>query len=187
MAATQKAPAKRKTSSAAPRKAGLVAASAATKGTVTMTEDTVKAATAAYSAKAAEMFKDVTTKAKAAFEKSGEVSKDVAEFHKANLEAVVESGKLAAKGLQDVAQHSAEMGKKHWEAASEHAKTLAGLKSPTDFMAAQGDFLRGQFDSFVADFSKSTEFYMKLAGEIAQPVQNRYAAAAEQVKSRFAA
>jgi hypothetical protein len=28
---------------------------------------------------------------------------------------------------------------------------------------------------------------MKLAGEIAQPIQNRYAAAAEQLKSRFAA
>jgi hypothetical protein len=54
-------------------------------------------------------------------------------------------------------------------------------------MSVQGDYLRKQFDAAVADFSKSTEFYMKLAGEIVAPVQNRYAAAAEQVKARFTA
>ena len=54
-------------------------------------------------------------------------------------------------------------------------------------MKAQSDFVRGQFDAVVADFSKSTEFYTKLAGEIAKPIQNRYAAASEQVKTRFAA
>lgn len=190
MAAPAKTPAKRKAVSvpATPDVTGTVeAAPAAEERTVTMTEETVKAAAADFGAKATEMFKDASAKAKAAFEKSGEMSKDVVEFHKANLEAVVESGKLAAKGLQDVAQHSAEIGKTRWEAAAAHAKTLAGLKSPTEFMTAQNDFFRSQFDAVVADFSKSTEFYMKLAGEIAQPVQNRYAAAAEQVKARFAA
>lgn len=176
MATPRKAPASRKKGSAA-----------AVERTETMSEHTAKAAAADYAAKATDMLKDLSAKAKTAFEKSGEISKDVAEFQKANLEAVVESGKLAAKGLQDVAQHGAEIGKKHWEAASAHAKTIAGVTSPTDFMAAQTEFLRGQFDAVVADFSKTTEFYMKLAGEIAQPVQNRYAAAAEQVKSRFAA
>jgi phasin family protein len=176
MAAPREASASRKKGSAA-----------AVERTKTMTEHTAQTAAADYAAKASEMLKDLSAKAKTAFEKSGEVSKDVAEFHKANLEAVVESGKLAAKSLQDVAQHGADIGKKQWEAASAHAKTLAAVTSPTDFMAAQTEFLRGQFDAVVADFSKTTEFYMKLAGEIAQPVQNRYAAAAEQVKARFAA
>lgn len=170
--------------STASRKKG---SAAAVERIETMSEQTAKPATADYAAKAADMLKDLSAKAKTAFEKSGEVSKDVVEFHKANLEAAVESGKLAAKGFQDVAQHNAEIGKKHWEAASAHAKTLAAVTSPTDFMAAQTEFVRGQFDTVVADFSKATEFYMKLAGEIAQPVQNRYAAAAEQVKARFAA
>ena len=61
------------------------------------------------------------------------------------------------------------------------------MKSPTDFMSVQAEYLRAQFDATIADFSKSTEFYLKLAGEIAQPVQNRYAAAADKVKSQFAA
>lgn len=196
MAAPAKTPAKRKKAiaSAQPVETGLIDAAraaedkpAANERIVTMTEETIKPTAADFGAKATDMMNDMTAKAKAAFEKSGVLSKDVVEFHKANLEAVVEAGKLAAKSMQDAAQHSADIGKKRWEDASAHAKTLAGLKSPTDFMSAQSDFLRTQFDAMVADFSKSTEFYMKLAGEVVQPVQNRYAEAAEQVKSRFAA
>jgi phasin family protein len=152
-----------------------------------MTEATAKTAAADYTEKATEMFKDATTKAKEAFAKSGEFSKEAVEFQKANLEAVVESGKIAAKGMQEAAQHAVEQGKKNWDATAAHVKALAGLRSPADFMKAQSDFVRGQFDAVVADFSKSTEFYTKLAGEIAKPIQNRYAAASEQVKARFAA
>jgi phasin family protein len=154
---------------------------------VTMTENTAKSKVEDFGAKAADVLTDVTAKAKAAFEKTGALSKDVVEFHKANLDAFVESGKLAAKGLQDVATHNAEIGKKRWEETTAHAKALAAIKSPTDFMSAQADFFRAQFDASVADLSKSTEFYLKLAGEIAQPVQNRYAAAAETMKAQFAA
>ena len=185
-AAKSKTKAKRKATSPTPAKFGepnLVAAPAADERIVTMTKDTVTPALADIGAKAAEMLKE----AKAAFEKTGTLTKDAAEFHKANLEAVVESGKLAAKSMQDVATHSAEIGKKRWEDASAHAKALAAVKSPTDFMSVQAEYLRAQFDATIADFSKSTEFYLKLAGEIAQPVQNRYAAAADKVKSQFAA
>jgi len=212
MAETAKTPLKRRTSKAAPQPetvsvqdvavaAPTVEASAqsvsvdeiaatspaAQEGIVTMTEETVKAAATDYAEKATEMFQDATAKAKEAFAKSGEFSKEAVEFQKANLEAVVESGKIAAKGVQEAAQHAVEQGKKNWDATTAHFKALAGLRSPADFMKAQSDFVRGQFDSAVADFSKSTEFYTKLAGEIAKPIQNRYAAASEQVKARFAA
>lgn len=160
---------------------------ATNQGSVTMTEETITNAAADMSEKASTMFNDMTAKAKTAFEKTGEISKEAVEFQKANLEAVVASGKAAAKGLQEVAQHNVELGKKSWEATTAHVKSLAGMHSPADLMKAQTEFARSQFDAIVSDFSKSTEFYMKLAGEIAQPIQNRYAAATEQLKSRFAA
>lgn len=155
--------------------------------TVKQVEETFKKATAEAGEKATEFFKDAQTRAKAAFEKSGEVAKDVLEFHKANLEAVVESGKIAAKGAQTAAQNAADYGKKNWEATTAFAKSAAAVKAPTDFFKLQGDFARSQFDAAVAEFSKSSEFYLKLAGEVAQPLQNRFSAANEQIKSRFAA
>jgi phasin family protein len=155
--------------------------------TVKQVEETVKAATAEATTQATEMFKDINVKAKGALAKVGDISKDAVEFSKANLEAVVESGKIAAKGAQTAAQSAAELGRKNFEATTAVLKQVAAVKSPTEFFKLQGDFARSQFDSAVAEMSKSSEFYLKLAGEVFQPIQNRYSVAAEQVKARMAA
>jgi phasin family protein len=190
-----KAPAKRTAiaASAAPAPVKTKRVEPLNEGTKTMTdtvkqvEETVKKATAEAGEKATAMFKDVTARAKEAFEKSGETTKDVIEFHKANFEALIESGKIAAQGAQTAAQNAADYGRKNWDATTAHVKAVAAVKSPTDALKLQGDFARSQFDGAVAEMSKSTEFYLKLAGEVFQPIQNRYSVAAEQMKARFAA
>jgi phasin family protein len=170
-----------------------VAAPAAQKGmfkmtdTVKQVEETFKKATAEASTKATEMFKDVTARAKTAMEKMTASTKDMVEFNKANMEAVVEAGKIAAKGTQTVAQNAAEYSRKNFEATTAMLKTAAAVKSPTELFKVQGDFARSQFDGAVAEMSKSTEFSIKLMGEIFQPIQNRYSVAAEALKTRMAA
>ena len=159
---------------------------AASKGKMTMT-DTVKNVAADVSEKATEMFKDMNIRAKAAFEKAGSFAKDSTEFNKANVEAFVESAKIAAKGMQTAAQNAAEFGRKNFEATSTMVKAAAAVKSPTDLFKLQGDFARSQFDGVVAEMSKSSEFTLKLVGEIFQPIQSRYAVAAEEMKTRLAA
>lgn len=164
-------------------------APATIKGTTKMTdtlktvEDTAKKFTAEAGEKAQAFFADFSTKAKAAFEKSGESLKGVAEFSKGNMEAMVESTKIAAKGTQTATQNAAEYGRKNFEATTAMFKSAAAVKSPVDFFKLQGDFAKSQFEGAVAEMSKSTEFSMKLMGEIMQPMQNRYAVAVEKVKS----
>jgi phasin family protein len=168
-------------------------AAAPTKGFKTMTdtvkkvEDAAKTFTAETGEKVTEMFKDVTARAKTAMEKSGEMVKDVTEFSKDNLEAVVESGKIAAKGMQTAAQTAADFGRKNFEATTAMLKSAAAVKSPTEFMKVQSDFAKSQFEAAVAEMSKSSEFTLKLMGEAFQPISNRYSVAAEAVKSRLAA
>ncbi len=159
---------------------------AVSKGKKTMT-DTVKNVAADVSEKATEVFKDMNTRAKAAFEKAGSFAKDSTEFNKANVEALVESAKIAAKGMQTAAQNAADFGRKNFEATSTMVKAAAAVKSPTDLFKLQGDFARSQFDGIVAEMSKSSEFTLKLVGEIFQPIQSRYAVAAEEMKTRLAA
>jgi phasin family protein len=162
----------------------------AIEGTKTMTDtvsNTVKQTAAEAGEKATSMFKDVSARAKLGFEKATVFGKEVVEFQKANLEAVVDAGKVAAKGTQTAAERTAELTRKNWEATTAHAKALTGVKTPTDFFKLQSDFARGQIDGAVAEFSKSSEFALKLVGEIVAPLQNRYAVAAEQVKARMAA
>lgn len=125
--------------------------------------------------------------AKSNMAKGSEFVRELVEFGKGNVEAVVESGKIAAKGAQTMGQNAVEFGKKNIEATTAQFKQVAAVKSPTDFFKLQSDFARAQFDALVAEASKSTEMAVKLAGDVFQPLQNRYALAAEKVKTRLAA
>ena len=80
-------------------------------------------------------------------------------------------------------QDAAEFGRKQFEEATAAFKTLATVKSPTEFLKLQSDFVRSSFDALVAETSRSTETVLKLAGEVAQPISNRFAVAAEKMKT----
>ncbi|WP_242414474.1 phasin family protein [Sphingomonas panni] len=133
--------------------------------------------------KAQAMMADMNEKAKAAFEKSQKGFEEMNELTKGNVEAFVEASRIAAKGLETLGQEMAEYGRKSFEHATSTAKTLASVKSPTEFMKLQSDFVRQSFDSFVAEASKTTEMMIKLAGDAAQPISNRVAVAADKVKT----
>jgi phasin family protein len=190
------APAAKKTVALKAKKVRAVAQTADTKKLVSepvmpeavkAVQDNVKKAAAEVSEKATDMLKDANTRAKKAFEKGSEVMKDIVEFNKANLEAIAESGKIAAKGAQTATQNAVEIGRRNWETTVAHTKELTAVKAPADFVKMQSEFARKQFDATVADFSKATEFYVKLAGDVVAPIQNRYSVVAKQMKDRVAA
>jgi phasin family protein len=155
--------------------------------TVTKVQETAQKFTADATARATEMFGDVSARAKTAMEKGSKGLEEMVEFSKGNLEAVVASGRVAAKGAQDIAKYSAEYGRKSIEEANATAKKFAAVKSPTEFFALQSEVAKTQLDALVGEASKFTEGYMKLVGEIMQPMQNRYAVAVEKVKTAVAA
>ncbi|ATY33667.1 phasin [Sphingomonas psychrotolerans] len=133
--------------------------------------------------KAQALFADWNDRTKTAVEKSTKLVEEANEFAKGNLEAVVESSRIAAKGLETLGQDAAEYGRKSFENATAALKTLATVKSPADFFKLQSDFVRGAFDAYVAEASKNTEAVLKLAGDAAQPISGRFAVAAEKVKT----
>ncbi|MDB5703897.1 MAG: hypothetical protein JWN66_1013 [Sphingomonas bacterium] len=141
-------------------------------------EATIKSATD----KAQTLFAEANERAKAAVEKSTKLFEEANEFSKGNIEAIVESGKIAAKGLESFGQDAAEYSRKQFEGATAALKSLSGVKSPTDFFKLHSDYVRSSFDSIVAQTSKNTEAMLKLAGEVAQPISNRVAVAVEKAK-----
>jgi phasin family protein len=155
--------------------------------TVAKVQETAEKFTADATARATEMFGDVSARAKTAMEKGSKGLEEMVEFSKGNLEAIVASGRVAAKGAQDIAKYSAEYGRKSIEEANATAKKFAAVKSPTEFFALQSEVAKTQLDAVVGEASKFAEGYMKLMGEIMQPMQNRYAVAVEKVKSAVAA
>ncbi len=155
--------------------------------TITKATETFTATAHSATERATAMFGDVNTRAKDAMAKGTKAIEELVEFSKGNMEAVVASGRVAAKGAEEIAKYSAEYGRSTIEKANATAKQFAAVKSPTEFFQLQGDVAKQTLDALVHEGSKFTENYLKLLGEITQPLSNRYAVAAEKVKSTVAA
>lgn len=144
--------------------------------------ETIKNATDNMTAKGEQVFAELKNRAEGALGKSQQIAAELTDFNKGNLEALVESGKIAAKGFERLGQDQAEYARKSFEQTTAAFKGMAGVKSPTELAKLHSDYVRSSFDAMVAQTSHSTEAFLKLAGEIAQPISNRFAVAAEKVK-----
>ena len=154
-------------------------------GVKTMTTQTRKAADAGFAA--AEQIKTVVTeandRAKTAMEKNAKIIEELAELGRGNVEALVASSKVAAKGVETLSQDAANYSRARFEEATAAFKSFTDVKSATDFFKLQGDFARSAFDSAVAQSARVSENVLKLAGDVAEPLTSRYAVAAERVKT----
>ena len=150
---------------------------------VNTTADTVNAAADTAADKGRALFADWNSRGKDALEKSTKAWDELGAFYRGNIEAMVESSRIAAKGFESFGQHAAELTRKSLEDATAAAKTMSQTKSPTEFMKLQGDLARSAFDAMVAETSRSTETMLKLAGDVAQPMASRLAVAADKMKT----
>ena len=133
------------------------------------------------------VFGDVNERARTQIERNTRIAEQLTELGKGNVEAIVASTKIAAKGLESVGQEVAEYSRKSFEDASAALKSFAEVKSATDFFRLQSDYARTQFDALVAETSKLSETMIKLSGDVAEPLTSRYTVAAERVKAAVAA
>ena len=124
---------------------------------------------------------DMQSKMEEAFEKSTGLFTEMTEFAKGNVEAMVESSKVLAGGVQDMGKTYAEEAKTAYETATADMKEMAAVKSPTELFQLQGTILRRNFDAMIAASSKNSDAAMKLATESAAPISSRVNVAAEKI------
>jgi phasin family protein len=161
------------------------AAKAIKTGAKSMNTQTKKAAETAQIAadQIKTVFGDVNQRAKLATDKTAKIVEELAEITRGNVEAMVASSKVAAKGVETMGQGAAAYSRKSFEDASAAFKSFSNVKSATDFFKLQGDFARSAFDSAVAESARVSETVLKLAGDVAEPLTSRYTVAAERVKT----
>jgi len=129
------------------------------------------------------MFGDINERSKAAMEKSAKLIEEMSELTKGNVEALVASGKAAAKGAETLGADAVEYSKRNFEKASGAMKSFASVKSPTELFQLQSEYAKSSFDSAVAEASKFSEAYLKLMGDVFAPISNRIAIASDKIKS----
>jgi len=128
-----------------------------------------------------DIMSDMQSRAQTAYEKSSEITGEVSEFAKGNVEAVVEAGKLFASGMQDLSKTYVEDAKAAYETATADIKDIAGIKSPSELFQLQSKLTRRNFDAMMAFGSKQTETMLKLANESFAPISSRMSVAAEKI------
>jgi phasin family protein len=183
--ALEAAPAAPTPAEAAPTSASIAdvtSAPVSTKGyafMATVAPEFTKPATERFQA----MFGEANDRAKAAVERSAKLAEELTELTKGNVEALVASGRVAAKGAESLTQEAAEYSKKSFESATGALRSFAAAKSPVELIQLQNDFAKTSFDAAIAEASKLSETWVKLAGDIFQPLSSRFAVAAEKIKA----
>lgn len=146
-------------------------------------KDTPKMTTTAdITTKIQDAVKDATAKAKTFAEKGQANLGEMGEFAKGNAEAMVESTKILASGLQEMGKAYVEDAKTAFETMTADVKELASAKTPTEFFEKQTAILKKNFDAAVAKSSKSSEAMLKLANEAFQPLSTRVSLAIEKAR-----
>ncbi|MEP6982083.1 MAG: phasin family protein [Sphingomicrobium sp.] len=132
------------------------------------------------------IFADANQRGQELAQRSRKVAEELANLTRANVEAVVEAGRVAAEGARSIGQEAVSSGRDGFEQAADAIRSLAEAKSPTEYLQLQSEFARASFDRVVAESSRLTESLVKLAGEAFQPLSNRATANAERFNTLVA-
>ncbi|MEM8699072.1 MAG: phasin family protein [Pseudomonadota bacterium] len=130
---------------------------------------------------------DLTAEAQKTVEESMEkVSKgleDATAFGQENMDAIVASSKIAVKAAEDINAELMAYSKKSYEESMAAAKELTSCKSVTEYFEKQNEFAKTSFDTFVAEATKLNEMYTAAAKDAFAPLNDRFVAATEMMKS----
>lgn len=157
----------------------------ATEGTKIMNDviETGKKFAEETKAKLETAYADFNEKAKASVEKSTKAIEELSDIAKGNVEALVESGKIAAKGIETLGQDAVDYSRKSFEKATSSFKSFSTVKTPTEFFQLQSQLFSSSFDELTKEAAKSSEALIKLAGDVAQPLTARVTVVTDKVKS----
>lgn len=143
----------------------------------TIGKESVEAAVKAGSVAAQKGYEQAVAMTKEQVEKASEaLFKGYDQFNtlsKDNLEAVVASGTIVAKGVESLSKEVFALAQSSLESSMAVAKAFAGVRTLREAIDLQTELSRSQFDKLFADGAKIAELSVKVANEAVQPLQAR--------------
>jgi phasin family protein len=108
---------------------------------------------------------------------------DVTQFGQENVEALVASGKVVAKAAEEINAEVMAYSKKAYEDAMAASKEMAQARSVTEFFEKNTAFAKSSFEGWVAQATRVNEMYSQAAKEAFAPINARFTAATEMVRT----
>jgi phasin family protein len=120
----------------------------------------------------------------AAVKASSEVFKgyeDIMLFGKENLEALMASGNIVARGVQDLSKTVVALAQESLEDSIAAGKALVGAKTLKEVIDLSSSLAKSNFDKLVAESSRLGKLSSKLAEEALAPIHGRVDAAVKKL------
>ncbi|WP_235303500.1 phasin family protein [Sphingopyxis sp. MWB1] len=145
--------------------------------------DSVKNFTEEAKNRAEALTAEFNERAKEAMAKSTKLAEEALEFNKANVEALVEAGKVAAKNMEVLGQEGVTFARKSFEETTAALKSYTSVKSPTEFFQLYAENSKKAFDNAVAQASKTSELFVKMSNDSFAPISNRVSVITSKMKT----
>ena len=140
--------------------------------------------TATDAAKSLESFAaDAQKSMSAQMEKMSKSFEEAAAFNQESFDAVVKASNLYVKAAEELNAEFMAFSKQAVEDSMAAAKDLAASKSVMELMEKQAEYAKTSFDTMMKQATKMNEMYMAAAKETMEPINARFTAAADIVKS----
>jgi hypothetical protein len=100
---------------------------------------------------------------------------DFQKFSKDQIEAFTAASSTLTKGLQDIATESSDYSKKAFAAGAATYEKLLGARSVESAVQIQTEFAKQAYEGFVAQATRVSELYTRVASDALKPVTSAYA------------
>lgn len=125
------------------------------------------------------------------FEKANEMAfksyDEIADFGKENVEAVVASSNIVAKGAEVIGKEVAAFAQAAAESNMAIAQKMFTVKNPQEFFDLQSQWAKQSFDALLGETTKLQDLSTKIANESSAPISARVNAAVEKIAKPIAA
>lgn len=153
-----------------------------TKAANTKAANKAKGAAESLGARVESLGETAQVRAKAAAERAVAFSKTAVEFNRENIEALIESGKITARGASEISKTNMKFGRENLVEASRALQGAFSVSAPKDFFAKQTDFLRSSLDRMIEQANVNKDASVKLAGNAYQPIATRISEIRKEMK-----
>ena len=124
-------------------------------------------------------FEQIATNSRAAIEQSLKTVNAITTMTRGNVEALLESSRLASGGIQTIAHEIASYSKRTLERTTSAARALTLAKTAPELIQLQSEFARVEFDNAVSEVSALSETMFETMTAIFEPLQKQAMAAAQ--------
>lgn len=112
---------------------------------------------------------------------------DLQATSKANVDALLESSAIAAKGAEDLGREVVAYSQSVLDQSITTGKALLTAKSLQEVVELQNSFLKSSFDAFVAEATRIQELSVKVTNDALAPLSSRVNATVETLSKPLAA